>query len=192
MTNPNGIVLGVDLDEVVFQYIEGFRTWLRERRNIEAPSGMPPFYSFAESGWFETEEEFKRLHGEAVAEDLYRFLTPVEGAIDTLWELSDAGYTLNIVTSRFVNPGQHWKVVTSTAESLEHHNVPHHNLSFMKDKTLQRSHLYIDDSPHNIKALGDAGIPIVIFDVPYNRHLEGDRVTNWQDLRIYIKEKFGY
>lgn len=189
--SPDKIILGVDLDEVVFQYIEGLRKYMVEVLGMNPPKDMPHNYSFKVSGWFDSEEEFKRVHGQAVEDGLYYKLDPVPGAIETLWDLSDSGYALNIITSRFVNPGQHERVVIDTARALQKHQVPHSNISFMKDKTLQIADLFIDDGPHNITALRGVGREVVTFDLPYNAHIPGPRVTNWQELRLLLKEKFG-
>lgn len=183
-------VLGIDLDEVVFYYNDSLREYMIEN-GITPPEGDPIDYSFMVSGWFDSDEDFRKMHGEAVDKGLYRDLKPKEDAVEMLWELSRAGYEINIITSRFVNPGQHERVVKDTAHSLEKHNIPHSNLSFLKNKTLQYADLYVDDAPRNVEALRAAGRKVVTFDLAYNRHLEGLRTTNWQELREMIRVELG-
>ena len=42
--------------------------------------------------------------------------------------------------------------------------------------------VHIDDAPGQINALKEAGENVLIFDQPYNRHLEGPRAHNWSEV----------
>lgn len=184
------VTLNIDLDEVVFHYIEGLRKHMLSRGMV-APDGNPPYYSFEKSGWFASDTEFKVVHGEAVDEGLYRNLELIEGACETMNELVETGYRINIVTSRFVNPGQHQTVVRDTSIALDKHNIPYSNISFLKDKTIQRADLWVDDAPHNINNLRGVGQEVIAFDLPYNQDIEGLRASNWNEVRQIIRDKFG-
>lgn len=186
------IVLGVDLDEVVFGYISGFRDWLRESLDLDIPEQTPDTWSLCDSGWFATEEEFHRIHGEAVNAGLYENLKVLSGAKKHLRQLSMSGYDINIITSRFVNPGQHKRVVSQTVAALDANHIPYNNLAFLSNKTLMLADAYIDDSPNNIKRLHDAGRFVIAFDMPYNQGLQASaRATNWDEVRAILTEKFG-
>ncbi len=41
--------------------------------------------------------------------------------------------------------------------------------------------LYVDDSPGNIAAFRDAGLPVLIFGHRYNRHIDGPRIHDWTE-----------
>lgn len=184
------VVLGVDLDECVFKYIEGLREFMQVG-GVVPPSGEPSSYNMAEAGWFASREAFCKAHGEAVEEGLYTRLSLIEGARDTLWDLSDSGYQINIITSRFVNPGQHQKVVSQTVQALEENRIPYSNLSFLDNKVLQHADAYIDDSPSNVAALVEAGRFVIRKEMAYNVSSPGVSATSWSEIRTILFDKFG-
>lgn len=185
------VVLGVDLDEVTFGYLEGFRRWLRTK-NIAVPAEEPQFYDLAHSGWFTSPEEFLKLHGEAVEEGFYEQLELLPGAHHQLQSLSHAGYEINIITSRLVNPGQHRKAVSQTVAALDAHGIPYRAISFLSDKTLHYADAYLDDSPRNLENLGAAGRYTIAFDLAYNRGVEASaRVSSWDEAREVLRKRFG-
>lgn len=184
------VVLGVDLDEVVFQYLEGLRSAL-SLKGVVPPSGEPTSYSMSEAGWFPTHEAFCKAHGEAVEEGLYTKLELVPGAREALWKLSDAGYQLNIITSRFVNPGQHRLVVAQTVEALEASRIPYSNISFLSHKVLQHADAYIDDSPSNLTALSEAGRFVIKKTMAYNQSSPGLPASSWSEVLEHLRERFG-
>lgn len=190
-TAGDKIVLGVDLDEVVYRYTSGFRNWLEYRHGFTLPPEDPKSWSLKESGWFAQEEDFAKFHGQAVNEGLYEQLETLPQARETLWELSDAGYQLNIITSRFVNPGQHQRVVAQTVKALDRDRIPYSNLSFLGNKVLQQADAYLDDSPKNIKGLKEAGREVIIFTMAYNKALEGRRADTWGEARAHLRDLFG-
>lgn len=191
MDKRDKIVLAIDLDETVFSYLNGIKGFLLSRYDREIV-GMPSSYNLTECGWFTDDEEFHRIHGEAVEEGLYRNLIPYQDASWAIWSLVDSGlYQSNILTSRFVNPGQHSKVVSDTAASLDRNNIPHSNLLFLKNKTLFNADAYIDDSPANLHALQEAGRFTITYDQEYNHDVPGERAQNWYDVREILNRKFG-
>lgn len=183
-------VLGVDLDEVVFRYIEGLRQVLHTS-GVVPPSGEPKSYNMSEAGWFTSREEFCKAHGEAVEDGLYLKLDLIEGASEKLWDLSDSGYQITIITSRFVNPGQHQKVVSQTVEALEKSRIPYSNISFLDNKVLQFADAYIDDSPTNLQGLSEAGRLVIRKEMAYNLDSPGIRATSWSEIREILRENFG-
>jgi 5'(3')-deoxyribonucleotidase len=183
------IVLGVDLDEVVFRYCDGLRQRI-EAAGSTVPEGDPQFYSMTKSGWFDTDEDFFSFHGKCVDEGLYSQLELIPGARETLWELSDAGYKINIITSRFVLPGQHAKVCTQTVQALDTNDIPYSNISFLDDKVLMRADAFIDDSPKNIEGLLDHGQYVLRMKMRYNVDCGGEPVENWTQIRQVLKNRF--
>jgi 5'(3')-deoxyribonucleotidase len=187
---PDLIDLGVDLDEVVFKYLKGLREYTG-RNGAPLPLIDPEHFSLTRSGWFTSDEEFKRIHGEAVAEGLYANLKLYEEAAEVLRDLSRSGYRINIITSRFVNPGQHEIVVRDTARALEENDIPYSNLSFLSNKTKMLMDAYIDDGPHNLEPLIDLGRFTITFDQTYNQFVWGPRANNWREVREILRQKFG-
>lgn len=184
------IALGVDLDEVVFRYLRGIRLAAATKGRI-LPVNDPDQFSLTKSGWFVSDEEFKQIHGEAVAEGLYAGLEMYEYASPVLRDLAKSGYEINIITSRFVNPGQHEIVVRDTARALEANDIPYSNLAFLSNKTKSLMDAYVDDAPHNLEPLIALDRYTVTFDQTYNKHIPGDRANNWLHLREILRAKFG-
>lgn len=184
------IELGVDLDEVVFRYLKGLRDY-SGRNGSPLPLIDPEQFSLTKSGWFTSDEEFKRIHGEAVAKGLYAGLEMYENASPVLRDLARSGYRVNIITSRFVNPGQHEIVVKDTARSLEANDIPYSNLSFLSNKSMMLMDAYIDDAPHNLEPLIALDRYTVTFDQTYNKNIPGARATDWIELREILRTKFG-
>jgi 5'(3')-deoxyribonucleotidase len=184
------IALGVDLDEVVFRYLRGLR--LSSGRNGAAlPLIDPEHFSLTKSGWFTSDEDFKRVHGKAVDEGLYAGLEMYENASPVLHDLIKSGYEINLLTSRFVNPGQHERVVADTARSLEINDIPYSSLSFVSNKTRSLMDGYVDDAPHNLEPLIALDRFTITFNQTYNRHIPGARANDWLHLREVLREKFG-
>lgn len=184
------IVLGVDLDEVVFEYIVGLRELIRDSGR-EVPDNEPTSWSMEEAGWFPTDEAFKKFHGDAVEDGLYEKLKLTHGAHEVLWDLSDAGYQINIITSRFVNPGQHRKVVSQTVASLDRWDLPYSNISFLDNKVLFKADAYIDDSPRNVNNLVDANRFVIRKVMNYNKDCKGVPAINLKEARQILRDHFG-
>lgn len=62
--------------------------------------------------------------------------------------------------------------------------IPYKNIIFATTKDLLAApdRVLIDDGPHNIKAWREAGGIAIVFDQPWNRELDGPRLTKWRDL----------
>lgn len=184
------IVLGVDLDEVCLDYLGDIKLVLTEL-GYTIPEGQPSSWSLVDSGWVRTEEDFLKRHSEAVVNGLYRRLKLLPGAHEMLWDLERAGYQIDFITSRFVVKRQHLLVVQQTAEALDFHDLPYSNLMFQKTKTRFLADAYIDDGPHNIIPLREAGRFVVKMNQPYNAALEGPEADNWWITRDILKARFG-
>lgn len=184
------IILAVDLDEVCFDYLGGFRKRL-EAQGFVIPPGKNTSWSLMKSGWLESEEEYRRLHAEAVLQGLYRGLDVLPGAKENMKDLSASGYEINIITSRFVIPGQHEIVVRETAEALDAARLPYSNIMFQRNKVRFLADAYLDDGPHNIEALRAAGRYVIKMNQLYNMYLGGPAADNWDEARQLLRERFG-
>lgn len=188
---PHRGLLGIDLDGVCVQYTEGLREFAAKELGV-APEVLldPVSYSFHESGWFESEEHFREVHGKAVDAGLYATLEEIPGASAALWKLNDLGFHLRVITSRFVNHGQHLRVVQDTVASLDRLNIPYRDISFARDKRDFACDLMIDDSPGNVESLRGIGRDVLVFEAPYNLHVPGPRARNWDEVVEYVLAKF--
>ena len=60
--------------------------------------------------------------------------------------------------------------------------IPYRDICFISDKPEVGAHLYLDDGPHNVLALREAGDQVLVYDQRYNRHLGGPRVHDWSEV----------
>jgi 5'(3')-deoxyribonucleotidase len=119
--------------------------------------------------------------------DMFRTMEPIEGAADALWRLSDAGVWIRIITHRlYVNWG-HEKAVGDTAAWLDANRIPYRDLCFLGAKPEADADAYIDDAPHNVEQLRALGNTTIVFDQPYNRHMEGPRAHTWEDVERIVE-----
>lgn len=189
--NPDEkIVLGTDLDEVCFSYLETIRKRIAERGRI-VPEGQASSWSLVESGWVDSREEFLEIHSEAVTKGLYKELELLPGAREMLWDLVKSGYENNIITSRFVVNKQHMLVVHQTAEALDYHDLPYSNLMFQRTKNRFIADAYLDDGPHNIEPLRADGRFVVKINQLYNKDLGAPEADDWWRAREILRDRFG-
>ncbi len=181
-------VLGVDLDGVCGDYTTAFRAVVAADRGVDAATlDSERSWDFAQ--WGLSDREFDRLHRLAVLEHrMFRTMPVMAGAAEALWRLSDAGLWIRIITHRlYVNWG-HQVAVADTVEWLDQQGIPYRDICFLGAKPEVEADCYVDDGPHNIEALRDAGNPVIVFDAPYNRHLDGPRAASWADVEDLVAE----
>lgn len=188
MASPAQFVLGVDLDGVVADHTRRFREIVAEQRGIDPESlSMDRSWDFAEWG-FEA-GEYDRMHRIAVTEyDMISTMEVIEGAADALWRLSDAGVWIRIITHRLYVNWAHHRAVGDTAAWLDRNRIPYRDLCFLGAKPEVQADAYIDDAAHNIVALRDAGNTVIVFDQPYNRHLDGPRAHDWIEVETLVAD----
>jgi 5'-nucleotidase len=187
-----GFVLGVDLDGVCADYESALRTSVAARRGVD-PSALPPQATTGHfTEWGMSAQDFREAHRIAVTEDrIFRSMEPYPGVAEVLWRLSDAGVWIRVITHRLLFNGLHEASAADTAVWLDQHDIPYRDLCFIGDKAMVGADIYIDDSPHNIVALRDAGRTAVVFDQRYNRHLDGPRVHNWTEVEPLVLDRIG-
>lgn len=181
------LVLGVDLDAVCGDYEGAFRESV-VRHEGRDPDQLPPQTVMdAFSEWGLSFEQFQDAHRRAVLEDrIFRTMEPLPGVSDALWQLSDEGVWIRIITHRLIFNGAHEVSAADTAWWLDHHAIPYRDLCFIGDKPNVGADLYVDDSPRNVVKLREAGNTTLVFDQPYNRDLPGPRVHDWGEVVAYV------
>lgn len=192
MNATDPIVLSVDLDDTTMGYLDGFAHFLREVKGMDIPQQVELENFDMESSGIIPPGSFARLHGEAVQAGLFRDLEPLPGAVEVLRSLPRRGYQVNIVTSRFINPGQHGVVVNQTAESLDRAGIPYDNILFLKEKWRFVADTYLDDAPHNIIPLRDLGRHVIVRDWGYNRDIPGvEHADTWEQIDTLLRARHG-
>ncbi len=181
-------VFGVDLDGVCADYHLGFRDVVAAELGVD-PETLERPTQWGYQHWGIDADNFNRLHKLGVTEKrMLRSLPVIEGCPEALWRLSDLGVWIRIITHRlYVNWG-HAVTVSDTVTWLDEHRIPYRDICFLGDKPQVGAHAYIDDAPHNIKALREAGQTVIVFDQPYNRGFEGPRAHNWTEVEELISD----
>jgi len=179
-------IFGVDLDGVCADYTRAFRGFVAEHKGVD-PESLTLDRSWGFDEWGISHDEFERLHRAAVTDGrILKSLEPIEGVADSLWRLSDAGVWIRIVTHRlYVNWG-HAAAAGDTVEWLDQVRIPYRDLCFVGAKADVGADAYIDDGPHNVVALREAGRQVIVFDQPYNRNLPGPRANSWADVEEIV------
>lgn len=180
-------VFGVDLDGVCGDYTAAFRTIVASELDI-SESELPDERSWDFREWnLEGSGGFDRLHALAVTEHhMFATMPPIDGVADSLWRLSDAGIWIRVITHRlYVNWG-HASAVADTVTWLDDHRIPYRDICFLGNKPDVGADVYVDDGPHNIVNLRRAGHEAIIFDQPYNAHLDGPRAHSWNELEDMV------
>jgi 5'-nucleotidase len=181
-------ILGVDLDGVCGRHTETFRRIVARELGVSEDS-LPLERSWDFHEWGFGPGDFERMHRIAVLEyRMFRDMEVMPGCAEALWRLSDAGIWIRIVTHRlYVNWG-HAIAIADTADWLDRAKIPYRDICFLGAKPDVAAHAYIDDGPHNIVGLREAGHHVITFDHPYNSHLDGPRASNWRDVEEMVLE----
>ena len=187
--DDNRFILGVDLDGVVGDFYGAMRKiaseWLNkpiETLSTEVSFGLDE-WGLAEYGGYE------RLHRFAVTQrKLFRDMEPIKDAPAVLRKLSSMDVRIRIITHRLFLKYSHKTSITQTVNWLDSWDIPYWDLCFMADKGAVGAHVYIDDSPANVKRLRDLGCHTIVYSNSTNRDLEGPRADNWQDVERLVLE----
>lgn len=189
MSGRPDFILGVDLDGVVANHTWRFREIYAGIKGID-PQTLPLERSWDFHEWGFEADEYAVYHRIAVMEhDMFRTMPVMDGAADVLWRLSDAGVWIRIITHRLYVHWGHEKAIGDTAAWLDSNKIPYRDICFLGAKPQVEADAYIDDAPHNIEQLRDAGNTVITFEQPYNRGLEGGpRAQTWVDVEEIVME----
>ena len=179
-------VLGVDLDGVCGDHAAAFREVVALERGVD-PETLPPQQTWNFHEWGLTDETFEELHRRAILDHrMFRSMPPIDGVAEALWRLSDAGCWIRLITHRLYANWGHAVAVADTVSWLDDVGIPYRDLCFLGRKPEVEADAYVDDAPHNIVELRRAGNPVIAFDQPYNRDLDGLRAHTWADVERLV------
>ena len=187
--DESSFIFGVDLDGVVGDFYGAMRkiaaVWLE--KPLESLTGN---VSFGLDEWGINEYGgYDRLHRFAVTQrNLFRDMEPIKDAPAVLRKLSSRGIRIRIITHRLFLKYSHRTTITQTVDWLDSWDIPYWDLCFMADKGAVGAHVYIDDSPGNIKRLRNQGCYTIVFSNSTNREISGPRADNWQEVERLVME----
>ena len=180
-------VLGVDLDGVCGDYTLAFRAFAAEELGVNEDS-LPLERSWDFQEWGLGPGDYERIHRTAVLDRrILRSLPIIDGAAESLWRLSDAGVWIRIITHRLYVNWSHATAVTDTVAWLDEARIPYRDLCVLRAKPEVEADAYVDDGPHNVIALRELGNDVIVFEQPYNRHLDGLRAHSWREVEEIVE-----
>ena len=182
-------VLGVDLDGVCGDHTAAFRQVVAAELGVD-PGTLGPQQTWDFADWGLSEDDFWRLHRRGVIEHrMFRSMPTIEGCAEVLWRLSDAGAWIRLITHRLYASWGHATAVGDTVAWLDQAGVPYRDLCFLGQKPQVEADVYLDDAPHNVAELRQAGNDVIVFDQPYNRDVEGPRARDWSEVEAMVLER---
>lgn len=102
----DGAVILLDLDETVYQYVCAIRAHLAAVGHT-APDGTPApllpdpkHYSFAKSGWFDSDDAYRRAHLDATNRGMHLLMRPYPRALAAVKRMRRMGATVHVATAR--------------------------------------------------------------------------------------------
>lgn len=175
--------VGIDVDDVLFPWFDLAHAAC-ERAGITRGQTPAQWQCWLDYGC--TKDEWLYVMETATLDGSLYAGEPYEGAIEALHDLVLAGHSLHIVTARgFFAHGE--LIRRHTVEWLRDYGVPHHSLTFSKDKTLVRTDVFVDDSCKNVCELEAVGIPTWMVDAPHNQGAtDHTRVANVREFADII------
>jgi 5'(3')-deoxyribonucleotidase len=187
--DESSFILGVDLDGVTGDFYGAMRKIAAEWVNKPVEE-LNPQVSFGLEEWGIDEfGGYEKLHRFAVTQrDLFNIMEPIKDAPSTLRKLSRRGIRIRIITHRLFFKYSHKAAITQTVVWLDHYDIPYWDLCFMNDKGAVGAHVYIDDSPSNIKRLRSQGCRTIVFANSTNTGIPGPRAENWKTVERLVLE----
>lgn len=176
------MIIGVDIDNVIADTEKELRRVLLDTKGICLDREDITNYSLRNITGVDDETLGEIL---AMFNDggVFEGLDVIEGAKETLGRLVVA-HRIVLVTSR---PE---RVRAQTETWLKRESIPYHELMFAQDSKVNGVpyELFIEDQDNFARELAEDGTFVLLFDAPWNRHVEHvniDRVYSWEDVRKF-------
>lgn len=185
------MIIGVDLDGVVYDFVEVFARWIHREKNIPLSQMLAPTKWDFWSEWGLEKEQWLGYFREFCEKGGFVEGGPIRGAKESLQRLSAQGHHIRIVTARGherreVGSRAKEMAIMATARWLSRYEIPYVDLFFTNEKTTVVADVYIDDAAHHLEALRAAGRRGVCFDRQHNREWKGERVKSWAAFEDFI------
>lgn len=118
------------------------------------------------------------------SQNFIKNLKPIEGAIDALKELKEKGHEIFICSSPLSENKYSWQekyewILKHLGEDWKK------RLILVKDKTLIKADILIDDKPE-IKGIKEPSWKHILFEQPYNKNSDKKRI-NWKNYKEVLE-----
>ena len=180
--------IGIDIDGVLADIVRPMLPLLARECGRAVTHEDIICYSFREALNI-PEERVAALMEEVVAAGYFEAAPPVAGAVEAMVLLRH--HRIWLVTSR---PE---RVRNETIRWLARHGVPYHELLF-KPATAKAANgdgfdLFVEDNLDTALVLSGEGIPVLLFDWPWNQHPtlpdNVQRVRDWQEILSAVERR---
>lgn len=177
------IRLGMDLDGVIYNFVDEFRNYLIDHQGRDPEELIPATQWNFFYDWGMTLEEYEFYLTQA-AIDGYVFKSGevYAGAVEALLEVEKMGFEIVVITARRLTDvlAHHEIIEQNTYNWLTDNNIPHHGLIISNEKTTHDLNILVDDSVKNVENFILAGGRGYIFDRPWNQDYPYNRIDNWE------------
>lgn len=181
--------IGIDLDEVVYPFVDVFRRWLVEERGIRAAEDCPrpTHWGFFKDWGLTTDTFMEEFVAGIQAGCIFHEGDPIPGSIEGLHELAERGHELIFITARHI-PGAESQARRATLKWLASHDVALSGLCISEDKGALQTDIFLDDAEHNYDSLeADGETMPVLLTRKWNEDHPGRRVHRWEQFCGFVE-----
>lgn len=176
------MIIGVDIDNVIADTEKELRRLLFERRGVRLTREDITSYSLENIAGI-TRDDLSDILGMFNDGDIFLNLEAIPGARETL-EMLGKKHSIVLVTSRPQGVEGH------TRRWLKRERIPFDGLLFATETKVNGTpyELFIEDQDRFAVELAEDGTFVLLFDAPWNRHVEHDnisRVYSWEDVQRF-------
>ncbi|MDP8260942.1 MAG: hypothetical protein P9M01_01190 [Candidatus Kappaea frigidicola] len=185
--------IALDIDGILANADFAFRSMMRHL--FKRPFAKNKVKSFHYEDSFElSESEMKKFYKMFHNEELWLTMKPLKGAVESVKKLSEDNRIV-IVTARPRDVKQ------ATIKWLKENEINYQEIYFtLADKHLllenynEKIDVFLEDHPIYIQRISDAGTKVIMFEYPWNNHLESRtniyRVKNWNEAMVKISDLY--
>ena len=184
-------VIGLDLDGPCADYLGAMRAVAAQIGGVD-PSTLPTPITWGLEQWFGDRNKYLKAHHEAVHDlRIFRDLEATPGASETITALHSEGHLIRVISHRLKGGDMDPAVVLpDTVRWLSDNGIPFDDIAFVDDKSDVRADVYIDDDPAVVASLRDMGRQVIVYDLPYNRHVyvpKAARACGWGEAETALR-----
>jgi 5'(3')-deoxyribonucleotidase len=166
--------IGIDLDGVCYSFVDSFRLWAEHTAGRQF--GSIECWDFHKEWGFTTPEFLDLMESGCKAGLVFHIGSPMPGSLEGVRAIRAAGHDVVICTTR----GDY--AHDATHDWLARWGFPYDEVIITAAKGEHNLDVLLDDGPHNIAAIREAGRRGIVFDQPWNRHVTGERVYAWPEF----------
>jgi len=146
--------IDIDLDGVVYPVFSEVVSDFIFHDSFKRYPRQATTWNFPTVDWNMSDAEFNGwVQKGLAAEYIFREGFPIDGSVEGMGRLDEAGYRIRIVTQRLGWPMFHAQIIANTSAWLEEWKIPYHSIWFQGkgDKKNTDGLWLLDDRPDNVR-----------------------------------------